>query len=516
MLHGRFILISLVLLFFCHTVCAQKEVPVDERDVFYLYQQFGIAHEPAMKVVVISSHLYRYKYDDGSHGRVKTALNLDFSKKMSRIKENEYNPEASSGTQVHENDALKLNFAFVNHGIAEATGPETYLTLNSSTKLLKESRDLLINQFIKDGFTIFQTDFEEDVAGKFNLEKIERLSSLWIPVYRRGDILSIAKKFQRTSGSGSAGITVQEKKPSKSSASSGSENKDRAAIANAKRYEAGLFESEGDRLMKLGDLSGAATQYQAAQAAFYTDRVQTKLNNAETTLQSSAALIGGGLDLAENVSMAFDDLKVPKFSAWGITYSGFAYDDRNKGFSPELIPSSTSLTYGGYRIFAMEIGFSYVRSPVYTMFLTNGDGQKINQTIQVHRATVGPTASFGLAIPFKHFVIYGMYGWDVPFWVTEANLITDGYVYKEIKDDLGRITFQPKTDVGLKIKIPGTRIGIGAHYRMNKQIGEKIKLKENGYSIISKGSNQYFVGGSELKTYKYEEIGVSLYILMKK
>ncbi len=164
----------------------------------------------------------------------------------------------------------------------------------------------------------------------------------------------------------------------------------------------------------------------------------------------------------------------------------------------------------------MEIGASYVRTPVYEMFLNDGNGEKTNNTILVNRAAIGFTASIGLAIPFKHFVVYGKYGWNIPFFVTEANLFTQGYTYKDIMKDMDNVTFEPKTDVGIKVKIPGTPLGIGVHYVMNKYVGKRIRSNGDSYSLISKGNTKYRVGGSVHDTYKYEVFGFSLYYLTKK
>jgi hypothetical protein len=509
----------------CGAAEAQKELPVGERNVYYLHQQFGLPGSNKLKVLVISSHIYRYKYNDDSHQRVETALSLAFGKKMSKIRENEYSSSVTpTSNQVHENHSQELESGYYGASGPSATGPEIHETFSSTTELLKRKREQLISDFQKEGYTIYQATFDEyadDHLKEMNLEKVEKLSILWIPEYTRGAILSMASRYQQSGSSTSGGgITIEErsdKNKSKSATTAKKEdNKDWAAIAKAKSWEAGLLEAEGDRLLKLGELSKAAQQYRAAQATLYTDRVQKKLNNAESSLQGGAALIGGGLDAVQDVSLALDDMKIPKFSAWGLTYNGLSPNNKNKGIPADQVPSATSLTYGGYRIFAMEIGFTYLRSPAYEIFLKDKNGNKTNHTIRVNRSSIGPTASLGLAIPFKHFVIYGMYGYGVHFFSTQANVFTEGYTYTDIMKDMDRITFVPKTDVGIKIKIPGTSLGIGAHYVMNKYSGKKILLDGDGYSKVTHKNVDYYAVGSVHDSYKYEVIGFSLYYLMKK
>ncbi len=308
---------------------AQQEVPIPERNVYYIYQEFGLPNSDKLKVLVISSHIYRYKYNDDAYQRAETALSLAFGNKMSEIQNNEYNPDASSSNQVHANVSQQIEFGYSNGITAKSTGPEIRQVFTSSTELLRKSREQLIAEFEKKGYTIFQTSFDEyfdDHLNQMKLEKVERLSSLWIPNYRNGLIVSMAKGYQERSSSGGGGITIEERKDkstTKTSTTKKQDNTDWAAIAAAKRWEAEGYEREGDRLLNLGELDKAAQQYKAAQAAFYTDRVQQKLNSAEGTLQAGAALIGGGLDKVTDVQIALDDMKIPKFSAWGIS-SGHA------------------------------------------------------------------------------------------------------------------------------------------------------------------------------------------------
>lgn len=502
---------------------AQKELPVGERYVYYLHQQFGLPGTDKLKVLVISSHIYRYKYNDGSHGRVETALSYAFRKKTSKIRENEYSSSVTpTVNQVHENHSQELEFGYHGANGPSATGPEIYETFSSTTELLKRKREKLISDFQKEGYTIYQATFDEytdDHLKEMKLEKVERLSILWIPEYTPGVILSMASRYQESRSSASGGITIEErsdKNKSKPAATAKKEDKDWAAIAQAKSWEAGLLEAEGDRLLKLGELSKAAQQYRAAQATLYTDRVQQKLNNAESSLQGGAALIGGGLDAVQDVSLALDDMKIPKFSAWGLTYDGLSPNNKNKGIPADQVPMATSLTYGGYRIFAMEIGFTYLRSPVYEIFLKDKNGNKTNHTIRVNRSSIGPTASVGLAIPFKHFVIYGMFGYGVQYFGTQANVFSEGYTYPDIMKDMDRIIFVPKTDVGIKIKIPGTSLGIGAHYVMNKYSGKKLLLDGDGNSKVTHKNVDYYAVGSVHDSYKYDVIGFSLYYLVKK
>jgi hypothetical protein len=57
---------SLLLFMLVHvTVIAQKPVaskPVDTREAFFMYAEFSMANGPRMKVVLLTSYIYRVKY----------------------------------------------------------------------------------------------------------------------------------------------------------------------------------------------------------------------------------------------------------------------------------------------------------------------------------------------------------------------------------------------------------------------------------------------------------------------
>ena len=93
------VVFSILCLFFkTHTLTGQttyQQLPVPQRDVFFFYQEFGLPNSDALKVLVISSHIYRYKFNYGydqpaSIGGVRTALMNAYSEKMEEIVLNEY------------------------------------------------------------------------------------------------------------------------------------------------------------------------------------------------------------------------------------------------------------------------------------------------------------------------------------------------------------------------------------------------------------------------------------------
>lgn len=181
-----------------------EEQPVGERDVFFLYREFGLPNSSNLKVVVISSHIYRYKYNYGYNcpaliDGVKVSLTNAFSDKTNEIENNEYNPAADNRFNQVMKQNVKHEFAFSNGVEAKGTGPDLYLTVISATEYIKKVREKIISNYKDKGYKIFQVGFDEyfdDHLQQMKLEKIEKLSSLWIEEYRSGSIKAMAKPYQ--------------------------------------------------------------------------------------------------------------------------------------------------------------------------------------------------------------------------------------------------------------------------------------------------------------------------------
>ena len=187
-----------------------EEVPEKERDLCFLYTEFKLPGTEELKVVVFSGHLFRYKYSygyshpvlgmDGFHTRLINRWNL----RINEIKNNEHNSQASIQSNQVMPVKTRHEWSFNNSGIAEATGPELYLTLSSSTELLDKVREHLIEDYRRRGYIVFQTGFEayyDEGIDIMKLESIRKLSPLYVEEYHTGDIRSLARSLQENSSS---------------------------------------------------------------------------------------------------------------------------------------------------------------------------------------------------------------------------------------------------------------------------------------------------------------------------
>lgn len=534
----------LLFIFLSFTLNAQKkytELPVNERDVFFLYTEFGLPNSSQLKVVVISSYIYRYKYNYGYDypvlvDGVKAPLSNAFFDKMNDIVKNENNIYATNRfNQVMTKTNVKLEFAFSDGVIAKGTGPELYITVSSATEFIKKAREKIINQYKSKGYTILQSDFDEyfdEHLEQMNLEKIEKLSPLWIEEYHSGDIKAMARKYQEesgrvSSGGGGGGIVIENKSDNNNSSTKTNitkkeDNTDWAAVVAVKRMEAEAYEAEGDRLYKLGTLfyGQALQQYQMAQNALPNERVQQKINGINSMYALGESL-NYGLEKLEDASASIretlDESGVPKFRGGMLLYSGL--QPTYKGFTSKeglTPPWEVSLTYGFYRYLAFETGMYYAQSPNYEIHLTDKYGYESGKTIQVNNTHSGFDLSGGLAIPLKSFLIYAMHGWRIPLFNIESVLLTEGYEYPDLKSDMHTFKFQPKTRFGINYKIPKSRLAFGVHYMMNKIVGENIIEESSGFSSVKQGSQEYWTGKTVSYEYKFNTMGVSIFLLQRK
>lgn len=533
-------LMCFLFIFFSANLIAQKkyiELPVNERDVFFLYSEFGLPNSSQLKVVVISSYIYRYKYNYGYDypalvDGVKAPLTNAFSEKMNEIVQHEFNIQATNRyNQVGIKNNIKLEFAFSDGIVAKGSGPELYLTMSSATEFIKRIRERIIKEYQNKGYTILQTGFDEyfdDHLTEMNLEKIEKLSPLMIGIYRTGDIKSMASKYQEGSErSGSGGIVIEDKsdnryKSDNTSSTKKKDNTDWAALAAVKRMEAEAYEAEGDRLYKMGSLfyGQALEKYQQAQKALPNDRVQQKINGINNMYALGESL-NQGLEKLEDASASIreslDDSGVPRFRGGMLLYSGLQSAlNRFESKEGQIQPWQASLTYGFYRYLAVETGLYYAQSPNYEIHLTNQYESNTGETIQINNTHAGFHLSGGIAIPLKSFLLYAMYGWRLPLTNIEARVLTEGYEYPTLKDDMLAFKFQPNARFGINYKIPKTRLAMGVHYMMNKMGGEKIiESQEGGFSRIKNGNQEYWTGKTVSDVYKFNTWGISLFLLQK-
>jgi len=497
-------------------------IPIAARDVFFLYQEFGLPNSTEPKVLVISECLYRYKFAYGYDqpalvDGVRAPLMSAFGEKMKEIVKNEHHTNSDNPhNQVITKSNVTLEFAYLDNGVAEATGPELYLTLSSATDLLVRVRERIIADYREMGYKVFQTGFSayiDDHLKQMQLEHIERLSPLYVEPYRHGDILRLARPYLTSSNS--AGITVEPKKANNGSTAN-RDDTDWAAVTAAKRQQAEAYEAEGDRLNALGTLymGSALEQYRLAQETYYTDRVQEKINTIDAYYKLGQSLNYGMEKLdgfVDDVNSELDASGVPHFAGLGIAYSGLVpqFGSKNAHLN-QVAPFNLSMSYSTYRILAMELGVSYSQSPTYEFF---ADRNGIDEPVHVSYKSAGFMANIGAGYTHRNFAYYVVYGWNIDLLITEANTLTEGYIVDKGEFNIG--TGPTKIKAGVNFRVPKTRLGLGLHYSIWFKKGYNLFFESADTANATYGDQKWDLNKSRIDPYMFHTLGASIYLLRK-
>ena len=500
--------------------------------VYFVYTLAG-SGDQGVKVLLISSHLIRMS--DSKLPSIDVDLDLDFGKRADAIAREESNAASGAGklsvwTTGHQSIYGNAAGWNLNHEYHEQ------VSVNDNTvQALEKIRENLIRDYQSKGYAVYQVDFAPDLSlpanysyyntggtqyAHWKLERLSPLSPLWIPYYKKGEIRSkLAGAGSRGGSGGSLTIRSNDKGANnnvKNQPRQKEDNTDWAAVVAMKQAEANAYEAEGDRLSALGALyvMQALEQYKLAQQASPSARVQQKIDGINAQL-SLAKSLKSGLDAADNaagkIRESIDGLGLRRFRALQLSYSGLMV---KKPYG-DPTPWSTSLTYGFYRILALEAGVYYAQSPVYSLYLTDNNGNQTGQTIAAYQNQGGFTISGGLAMPVKFLVVYAMYGGNLPLDNLSATLVTPGYEYEDVKDDLQSLKWRGMAKLGVHVRVPRSRVAVGLHYALHTIKGDQLIEKDSPYSTVKQGSASYKVGGSAIDKYKFGQFGLSVMIVSK-
>lgn len=511
-------------------------VPAAQQPAYFVYAEATRA-DGRLKVLFVSRHIIRMK--DSELPNIETDLHLDFGKKVEGI------PHAE---RYFSSDAQNIAIRTVSHEEIYGTALNWTLTHNyygsvkttdNTLSAMEKIREAFIRDYQSKGYKVFQIDFAPNLAGGANynyydtkkgvyvnwqLERVSALSPLWIPYYQVGEIRDMLSRLSTsTSGGGSLTVESSNKKTSSgnksSSNTSRSDNTDWEAMAMVKRAEAEAYEAEGDRLMKLGALflPKALEQYKLAQQAMPNARVQQKINNINNQVILAQG-INRGLenleDASEGLRSNLDDAGISRLRAGQLAYSGLMPSGKPQLDGPT--PWSASLTYGFYRIFALEAGVFYGQMPVYQVHLTDKQKNKTGQSILLNHKSGGWTLTAGIAVPIKSSVVlYGMAGGNLPMFNVDPQVLTPGYEYSDPLMDLNEFQIQGKLKFGMHLKVPKTRLGFSVFYAMQTINGEKVIEGSTITPGVKYGETKHYVGMSDFKKYTYSQLGISLLFLSK-
>jgi outer membrane biosynthesis protein TonB len=328
------------------------------------------------------------------------------------------------------------------------------------------------------------------------------------------------KQSLGTSGGGSTGSK------SSSTQKSGSSNGSASAPSTTTHftdyqlnlYNAGIYELGGDNYYKQGPLfySTALLYYQKAQGVAYTQRVQQKIDNVNGILALPQALDKVSQQIEDAVDK-LDPHEATAFTIGSINYEGLSGNYSKITNAYQQNPYSTFLAVTAQRIFlTFEVRFEYTQSPVYefNVEMHYSDNKKLVDKIALQQQSIGLGLSGGLNIPLKRLVFYGIYGFDSMLYTVGKTIKSNGsYTLNDDTSPFPLINL--KLSVGMDIIIPKTSVGLGIRYNINSISGTTDLSDPINNTKDSNTSNYYYITSTVQDSYKFNNLGVRFFWLLK-
>ncbi|TWW01996.1 hypothetical protein [Chitinophaga pinensis] len=521
-----------VLLLLSLRLSAQQSGPVSERPAYFIYTA-GERTDKKLKVLLISTYIYRAKNFSFPSDKISIGMSLDFSSTILQIERDEKLFPADYDNITFS--AVKVNDLYGNYQQWNATHQyhDEVTQHDNSLSALEKIRVALINDYQKHGYRVYQVNFSPQTNGanqtsysiydekagtyrKTEFDNLEPLSPLWIPPFKKGDI---KEQLARIGGSvsSSPGVLVIEStgksqqntsKSSKSTSSGSSSSTDPdkwKREADARMWEAAMLEAKGDTLYNMGTLfyMQALEQYNAAQRAFPSARVQAKIDNINALANFAKALNNGMKQVDEGVEK-LDPHKKTRHAYFFVNYTGLLSSYSKIANPNDHAAKGVFLGVTGHRtFFSFEARLGYVVSPVYEYNVIDVEKRPAANTVRIQQNSAALGLSLGLNIPIRNVVIYGMYGFEC-MMTTGQKILTAGYHVDETPTYPYLLT---KFTFGTTFRIPRTRIGIGVQYNLNSITGE-----DDGASAIideKAPAEHYYLYSTTNEKYKFNNGGIS-------
>lgn len=240
----------LLLLFVPIFAFAQEKgviVPANERKAVWLYAEMESPYNDDCKILIVSSYIFRQKYKETTpQDRLSNAskhfigfIYNAFRKKLDKIDIDERIVKANgSGMNIFTTKAVTAHYdGFDSHGFCPGDGTSTQpdINLKNTLSFAHQCRENFIDQKRNEGYHVFQIEFDqyydkrdlyESLYDESDFEQArdeqDKLSPLYVEVYRKGDIKGLPDYDPSASSGSSGSITVSS--ASKSSSTSGSKS----------------------------------------------------------------------------------------------------------------------------------------------------------------------------------------------------------------------------------------------------------------------------------------------------
>lgn len=494
---------------------AQQTVPINEQWVFFPYA-VGERVDKKLKIMIIGTHLIRFNDLYGDYTDVgNVAMSLDFRDIIKPIEQDErYFPGDYDNIHFSTLKVEDMNGTYSNWNAV--TKRENALTPNDNTlSALEKIRTNLIERYRREGYKIYQYSFIPLVEGdhasaykyydskaavykSYKFERLNALSPLYIPYYRKGEIRSMLSSLNDQSVSGTGGSTTKTKT-----------DEERIAEMNLKEAMARGHEAEGDRLYKLGTpfYMDALKKYKEAQAMYYTNQVQQKINEINSWVVVAKGINDAGQAIADGIEV-IDPKKKTRANYAFINYTGLLGNYAKIANPNNQQPIDAWFGISGHRILlSMEARFGYMRSPVFEYEAQRVDftgSTPIADKFRAQQDMLGLGISGGINIPFKPIIFYALYGIDMGFVVSKKVLSPEFTA----KDETSLPNMGNRLTFGTIIKIPKTTLALGFQCVVHSIKGEEDA--SNPVTYNNDRSRSYFLFRTTSEKYQYSNWGISL------
>ncbi len=488
----------------------------EEDNVAFVYA-VGERVDKKVKAVLVSRHIMSFKDEHTPmNSYIETKISLGFREVVDKVTYrehvegfNDYHNVVFGATELESVNLRNFNYDV------------KYQILSGDSKLaqLVKIRRVILNEFRRAGYKVYQIDFDPTKFERFQTYKnsnyvditylpLAPIDPLWIPYYVEGEIKAMTKaagEFETKKQS--SGLTIESKKESTTQKQSNS-TIDWEARAAMSKYRASLLEAEADKLYtNISNYGQALVKYREAYALYPSPHLKQRIAYLESIEGGKQAFAEGIVGL-EN---GFDKLGLPHFSGWQLTYTGYPKYEVAPNFVTN--PYSVEVAISNYRIIAYNFGFIYNESPTFRNTLID---ENLNPTsvgpLAYTLQSIGLTGAIGLGIPTKHFALYGMYGAKFLF-INDYTLVDDRFTPQNEFKDIIKPHFQTYFKFGAVFKIPKIDLGIGLNYTMNTINNEKVMELGNVDSEFRFMNKKYFMDAPVDKKYNYNQFGVSLMYL---
>lgn len=299
--------------------------------------------------------------------------------------------------------------------------------------------------------------------------------------------------------------------------------------------EAQAYEAEGDRLNAMGSLYAvdAYKQYQLAQRAFYTTRVQSKMDGISGQIQLAEGLVQLGNVIGDELDALNELIDPTGKTQWSNFNFGYIGNLSSFGdFAPSYSPQSYSLALSYSNMyFNFETRFVQTVLPAQTFNIyrdgwnlivgesyldSNGRITSREAKADVLVTALGVGFSIGFNVPFRNMQFYGNYGVDLML-PNDFEVVANNFEYDGATNPVGFPVLRRLT-AGANFRIPRSPIGLGVTYNYFSFKGEKElgSIESMRYTGDSREmiNGEYHLYENKFDKYSFHNVGFHLFWLL--